>query len=350
MIEISSLTAKDIPFLADPDSLYTCDFRAISESMDYEIPAMWKYENFLAHVVQVGTAALNENGEKEHQKYQIVVVPTAPDPRVSVYRRLESSLSSNPKKLWVAIPHPDADALAKKMGCELNYSYQNFLPKNDKFEQKKLFGDMSPDWHVLNGKEDLKKLQSENHEGFIKRRVGSGGYTVFPIKKTIGNESFDRLMDDPSNEWFVENKVFGTSCSIQCVRFADTGKIVVFGFSEQKIVEESIFAGSIIKPLAEMKDIQEQLMTVLNRLEPMLKDYEGFFGIDFLIQEDGKVQALEANIRLTAATVPTLVFNEKGGSTAEYYEDLPNDEVKEGDVCLMSDAKANTSDVLRINR
>ncbi len=350
MIEVSSLTAKDISFLADPKALYTCDFRAISESMDYEIPAMWKYENFLANVIQAGSVALNENAQAQEKNYEVVVVPTVSDPRVSVYRRLESHSNLRLEKLWVAIPHPDADALAQKLGCSLNYSYKNFIPKNDKFEQKRLFGDMSPRWDIVKGRDELQRLQKESRECFIKRRFGSGGYTVFPIQKTVNNESFDRLMDDSSNEWFVEDKIIGTSCSIQCVRFADLDKIVIFGFSEQKIVDESIFAGSIIKPLVEMQPIQDQLMALLKRLEPMLMDYEGFFGIDFLIQADGKVQTLEANIRLTAATVPTLVFNKLGGKSAEYYEDLPNKEVQEGDVVLMQDAQMNTADILRIHQ
>jgi hypothetical protein len=80
-------------------------------------------------------------------------------------------------------------------------------------------------------------------------------------------------------------------------------------------------------------------------LGKLLKDYIGFFGLDFIIGEDGMVLILEANIRLTAATIPTLLANMAGGTDASYKEDLNLDNLLESDVVL-AQGEDGTGDVL----
>ena len=54
------LRPVDISELNDAKSLYTIDFRSISENTDYEIPAMWKYENLTPWLTEGKFVTVNE--------------------------------------------------------------------------------------------------------------------------------------------------------------------------------------------------------------------------------------------------------------------------------------------------
>ncbi|MCX6730065.1 MAG: hypothetical protein NT058_01015 [Candidatus Portnoybacteria bacterium] len=56
------LKSKDINFLQNKKALYVSDFRAISESMDYKIPTMWKYENLFPWILNNQNVVVNEDG------------------------------------------------------------------------------------------------------------------------------------------------------------------------------------------------------------------------------------------------------------------------------------------------
>jgi predicted ATP-grasp superfamily ATP-dependent carboligase len=155
---------------------------------------------------------------------------------------------------------------------------------------------------------------------------------------------------DKSNEWFIEDRVDGKSCSIQCLKHAASDEVTIFGFSEQTIVDDSIFIGSKLRSPNDMESLENQFFELIRRIHPVLERYEGFFGIDFVLMDDNTVSASEINVRLTAATVPTLMLNALGKSSAIYLEDVSLNEVSDGDIKLAIDEKAKAADILRIEK
>lgn len=347
MINISPLRPQDIPFLAEKATLYISDYRAISESMEYEIPAMWKYENALVPIIQTGSIAVNQYASpNENTRFAYLIAKTVSDPRVSIFRRLNTLKHESINKIWVAIPHPDADVLARDWKCDLSYSYKNFLISNNKIRQKELFADQTPNWHVLKKADEIGALREKKFNGFLKRSLGSGGYTVFPLENTVNNEALDRLLTDGGYEWYVEERIEGIPCSIQCVSYKN-GDITIFGFSEQKIADGTRYIGSSFKRLQEIIPIQDQLEKLLDKIGSLLRGYEGFFGIDFILS-DARVCALEANIRLTEATVPTLIFNCHVAGSGEYLDEIAMADVLPGDIPVLVDHQTNAVSLLRI--
>jgi len=347
MITKKRLIPSEISFLNYNDCLYSVDFRAISENMEYKIPAMWKYENLCSWIISDKFVTTNE--DVNHLKYPnsnfYIVLNKDADPRVSIYDRLfkaKNIIDKKINKLWVAIPHPDADKYCQNNNLQLNFSFSDFVKLNDKLTQKKLLKENTPKWVEITSRSGLESIIN-NRIGYVKRKQGSGGYAVF--KSNALNSDFNVLFDQSPSDWFFEEKADGRSCSIQCIK-DESGNITIFGFSEQIIDGDKFYSGSKILSLTSMDDnIYRQLHNSLEMLGKLLKDYIGFFGLDFIIGEDGMVLILEANIRLTAATIPTLLANMAGGTDASYKEDLNLDNLLESDVVL-AQGEDGTGDVL----
>jgi len=350
MIIKKNLKPKDIPFLLTKQTLYVSDFRAIGESMDYKISAMWKYENLLPWILDDKDIIVNESYSDLKYTFnnRLAIVLKGKDPRKSIFNKLSKKSLLGISCLWVAVPHPTADDFAKKHKLKINYSYSDFLKRNDKLEQKKLFGNLTPKWIIIHSKNDLEKLIGK--KGFIKRRHGSGGYTVFDINKAKKDANFLKLFIQNPADWFFEEFIEGNPYSIQCAINDNEKDIIIFGFSKQEIINGKNFFGSNILPLKDLRGkILEQLQKGIVKLKPLLHNYKGFFGIDFIIDRRDKVHILEANIRITAAAIPTLLTNMVGSVQSNYKEDVLATKVKEDDVILTSDKISNTNDILRFH-
>lgn len=350
MILKQAIKPKNISFLQNKNALYTFDFRAISESMDYKISAMWKYENLLPWILDKKPVVVNESYSnlKYPNANNFLIANKNKDSRVSMFKRLsQKNIPSNIDCLWVAIPHPDADKFAKKYNLKLNYSYKNFLIRNNKLKQKKLFKDFTPSWHIVNSKNEIENI-AKNKQGFIKREYGSGGYAVFDVNKAMQDKDFLNLFGESDEKWYFEEFITGKLYSIQCLIDNNSDDIIIFGFSEQQILDNKYFAGSKNLPLDHLRnDILTQLQDGIKLIKPLLESYTGFFGIDFIIDKENKINILEANIRATAVTIPTLLTNMAGGMQSEFKEDFPKDDIKNGDIILAEDLVDDCVDILR---
>jgi len=351
MILKQTIKPKEIKFLQDNQALYIFDFRALGESMEYDIPAMWKYENLMPWILERGYAAVNELHQDIHYpgKNKLLVVRRGKDAKISVAGKLyKKKIPASIKSLWVAAPHPDSDQLAEQKNLTINYTYSDFLFRNDKIKQKGLLKKMTPDWEMVKDKEDLDILRKNKKFGFIKRKLGSGGYTVFNIGKIAGNEDFEKLFLQASDEWYFEEFAKGVSYSVQCLIDKESDDVVVFGYSKQHVAEGKCFVGSEILSLNDLRDdIFMQLKKGIKLMNPLLENYVGFFGIDFIVRKEGRVDILEFNIRTTAATIPTLLSNNTG-SRAFYEEDLPMDKIEGEDIILTEDLDSKCVDVFRL--
>ncbi|MFA7169732.1 MAG: S-adenosylmethionine decarboxylase [Candidatus Paceibacterota bacterium] len=351
MILKQTIKPKEIKFLQDKQALYVFDFRALGESMDYDIPAMWKYENLMPWIIERGYAVVNELHKEIHypSENKLLVVRKGKDARISVARKLrKKKISAGIKSLWVAAPHPDADQLAEQKNMTINYTYSDFLFRNDKIKQKGLLKKMTPAWKIVRNKKELDILRKNRKAGFIKRKLGSGGYTVFDIGKIAGNEGFVRLFLQASDEWYFEEFAKGETYSVQCLIDKESDDVIVFGYSKQHMAEGKCFIGSEILSLESLEDdIFVQLKKGIKLMSPLLNNYVGFFGIDFIVGKEGRVDILEFNIRTTAVTVPTLLSNNTG-SHAFYEEDLPMDKIKNEDIILTEDSDSKCVDIFRL--
>jgi S-adenosylmethionine/arginine decarboxylase-like enzyme len=351
MIKIVPLKPSEIKTLQDRATLYTSDFRSISESMEFDIPAMRKYENLVPWILSSGaTAATNPEGKQlQYPNHcNLVTVQSSSDPKLSIYNRLlKRQLPKGITQLWAAIPHPDADRLASQKQLKLNYSYADFLRRNDKFTQKKLLGNTSPRWEVVRSLDEITNKLTAYRNGYIKRRHGSGGFTVFPVKSVLRDQQFRELFDSGDDgEWYIEERAIGQPCSIQVLREAD-GTTTIFGYAEQLISNGRYFAGLRMRPLKSLTAKMVRALTkVIQRLEPLLDGYVGFFGIDFMLSSKG-IQILESNVRLTAATIPILLVNKAGTTLARYYEDLPLVKCSSDDTVLTFSTEEKQVDIIR---
>jgi predicted ATP-grasp superfamily ATP-dependent carboligase len=348
-VKKKAITSEQINLFKNNSTLYCCDFRAISESMDYKIPAMWKYENLLAWVLSDKNVVVNEDLNKLDlkNKNNEVVAKKTEDPRNSVFKRLSDVNLSNFKSVWTAIPHPHADEFTESNNLKLNYNFDDFLELNDKIKQKELLDNFTPEWKLVNKKELYKLINSEK-EGFLKRSEGAGGFTVFDISN-LDKTKVDELFSEFGNfDWYFEKQAKGRICSIQCLK--EQGQITIFGFSEQIIEGGKYYCGSNIHRLNRLNgNTYKQLEKSLDQLIDLLSGYIGFFGVDFIIEQSGNVKVLEANIRLTAATIPTLLFNESRSNEAIFQEDVQENNSEPNDTILTFDAANNLVDLIKFS-
>lgn len=351
MILKQTIKPKAIKFLQDNRSLYIFDFRVLGESMEYDIPAMWKYENLMPWILEGKHAVVNEShqGIGYPGKNKLSVIRKGKDARISVARKLyKKKIPDDIESLWVAVPHPDADQLAEQKNLIINYTYSDFLFRNDKIKQKELLKRMTPSWTIVKDEKELDMLRKNKKSGFIKRKLGSGGYTVFNVSKIADNKNFEKFFSQSSGEWYFEEFTKGETYSAQCLIDKDSDDVVVFGYSKQHMADGRCFIGSEMLSLDDLKgDIFMQLKKGIKLMDPLLKNYVGFFGIDFIVGKECRVNILEFNIRTTAVTIPTLLSNNTG-SRAFYEEDMPMNKIESEDIILTEDSNSKCVDVFRL--
>lgn len=354
-INYSPLRSKDISFLNQSNCAYSVDFRAIGEGMDYQIPAMFKYENLSAWITTPDHAS--SRYIIVNDSLQMAPLENPPDARVtitakrhiqqsqkSLYERIEN-IPNDVHRLWVGVPHPEADAIAQANQLDINYSYSDFLRRNDKISQKELLGDLTPEWRCVTSIHNLEDMISQTSEAFLKRRHGSGGYTIFDLSiKQKGDDLMRLIAESKPNDWYVEQKVSGTPYSVQGVAY-ENGEVTIFGFSEQIIDGGKHYEGARILPLSHIEEsMRLQINRVLQKAKPLLAGYEGFFGVDFMHNNES-FNALELNVRLTAAAVPTLIANGLGESVEALYREDVSD-TSNSDIVVVRDDLANNADCI----
>lgn len=351
MIDFKKICANDIKELMDLNTIYISDFRSLGESFFYDIPSMWKYENLLPWIVKNGYCSINENVQvlkPSNDNIQYILCKKDKDSTKSIVKRIPNNFSFlNIKKIWTAVPHPEIDILAKEKKLELNYSYSDFLILNDKIKCKILLKDLTPEWFPIMSWIDLLNFW-EKKEYVIKRKNGSGGYTVFFPNEDTPPTKLSELFNEDKDSWYAEKITNGKPMSVQC--YKHNQDVIIFGIAEQIIENKSEFIGAKLMPLTaiqKFKGLSMNLQNTLEKLSDHLSSYNGFLGIDFLY--DNVLESfsfLESNIRLTAVSVPTLLFNNTNNKSALFYEDY-KEIYKKPDKLLLYDDYWDCWDVLK---
>lgn len=342
-IEYKKLTPNEVEDFQDENTLYSFDFRALGEDLFMEIPEMRKYENLGKWIIKNKHHTSNEWEELDKKRIQLNHNHLSKD---TIYSRLkEVNLPDEIKKLWVAVPHPDSDILAIEKNLEINYKHFLFEKLNDKLFQKKFLGNLSPEFIEINSFLQLKNILEKDNNFFLKKRHGSGSFTSYDCQKKdfkffSSNEFIRKYIS--KGDFFLERKINGKPLSVQV--FKKEENYVVFGFTEQLFDKDGFYEGNLIYSPELIKD-KKFIEEVISKCNSLLKEYNGFFGIDFMEEESGKNYVLELNVRVTAVTVPTLVSNEKNFDKAKYLENVKKPE--KGDIVLTSFKDEETFDILR---
>lgn len=339
-MHVSKLTVDDIEELNSSSTLYLVDFRATGETLTHEIESMFIYENLsqwfrsMKNKHTSGFYVVNSNVIQREDIIDADLVVATPNKKAST--ALADRIGNIPHEvtsLWVGVPHPASDKFASMHNLRLNYQYSDFLKKNDKLAQKALLGDITPKYFEIKTANDLDRALRQP-SGFIKSSLGAGGFSVFSVNKDAVaiNKKRDKILS-PDEEWYFEALADGLSKSVQLHKIGN--KYTLFGYAEQEM-EGVKYIGA--KLLDVDQEGGERLKTIISqacqRLSPLLDDYEGFFGIDFIDNGD-TISILEFNIRLTATTIPTLLANASGKHKAVYYlEERQADKLDDSDTVL----------------
>lgn len=314
-IEYRNLCINDIPVLQNHETLFTFDPRSILDECLGKHRYIVSCENMLTNVLNGMHIAVNQYAIKhtELKRNRLLVANITGDPRISLYSRLKNVIIPDEiKNLYVAIPHPEADNIALEKGWNINYSYSDFLVYNNKIKQKMLLGDLTPVWNIIDPK--IYPF-NEKEDCYFKREIGAGGYATFHASDRSG--MFLPSLKHPAR-WFREESTEGEPRSIQIFRHAP-GKYIIFGYSEMKIIAKKNYAGGLMKKAIHLPEfLKDELGNALTRLDPLLNDYCGFMGLDFL-ENGNQIQVTEANVRVTMATFATLQLNESTEQELEFY-------------------------------
>jgi len=309
------LRVEDLPELNDRHSLYTFDPRSILDECLGKHRYIVSCENLLCQMLSNQHTVVNQYAAKlpQRQLNELFVVPITGDPRPSLYTRMQNRiLPDEIEHLYVCVPHPEADLLAEHLNLHLNFKYSDFLRYNDKIAQKTLLGDLSPKWRMFDPKTES---FDDAADCFYKRANGAGGYATFHSSDRQG-------MKPPSRKypalWFKEETVEGSPCSVQIYKTLED-EYLVFGYSEMRIIERKTYAGGLMRRIDVLPSrIREQIQEAIRRLDPLLKSYSGFMGLDFMLNDEN-LQVLEANVRVTMATFATLELNASDQDELSFY-------------------------------
>ena len=315
MVQYKDLCVSDIPMLQDRETLYSFDPRSILDECQGKHRYIVSFENLLTNVLENQYIAVNQYAVKHTNpnRNRLLTAEISGDPCISLYTRLKKVfLPEEIKHLYVAIPHPEADKMALENNWILNYSFDDFLTFNNKIEQKKLLGNLTPAWEII----DPKTYSfNETEDCFFKREVGAGGYATFHASDINGMKLPNQKY--PAR-WFREKAVEGEPRSVQILRHGP-GEYTIFGYSEMKIIFKKNYAGGLMKRTEFISGyVRESIQIALSRLDSLFRNYVGFMGLDFL-ENGNELLVLEANARVTMATFATLQLNESEKQELEFY-------------------------------
>lgn len=314
-VHFKPLRIEDLPELNDKSTLYTFDPRGILDECLGKHRYIVSCENLLSQTLKGQHTAVNQYAAKLpfRERNTCLVVPITGDPRPSLYTRMQGlEIPVEIERLYVCVPHPEADKLASDLNLHLNCSHANFLRYNDKIAQKALWGDLTPAWSLIDPKTHP---FDEDEDCYYKRANGAGGYATF-------HHSDRKGMKLPSLKyparWFKEATVEGEPHSVQIYKTLED-EYQVFGYSEMRIVERKTYAGGLMRRIEALSPTKRtQILTALQRLNPLLEGYSGFLGLDF-IETDDQISVLEANVRVTMATFATLELNASDQEEIPFY-------------------------------
>lgn len=309
------LRIEDLPELNDRKTLYTFDPRSILDECLGKHRYIVSCENLLSQTLNGQHTAVNQYAVKlpHHERNTCLVVPITGDPRPSLYNRMQGFvLPVEIERLYACVPHPEADQLAKELNLHLNYTHSDFLKYNDKIAQKTLLGDLTPAWSLI---EPKTHVFDQDGDCFYKRANGAGGYATFHHSDRQGMKLPSRKY--PA-QWFKEETVEGEPRSVQIYKTLKS-EYQAFGYSEMRIIERKTYAGGLMRRIDALGlSKKSQIQEALQRLDPLLGDYHGFLGLDF-IETEHQIWVLEANVRVTMATFATLELNASNQEELSFY-------------------------------
>ena len=351
-VKMNKLTVDDISEINAPDTLHLIDFRATGETLEHEIPSMFLYENLSQWLIpfnskrKCGKYVINspELLRDDVREDNFIVALPGKKASISLIDRLDKPVVGV-NKVWTAIPHPAIDNYCKRHNLALNYCYADYLRYNDKLEQKEILRELSPEFFVITP-ENFENVVKRKR-GYIKAARGSGGFSVLDIKTDVC-EIVNRRHEITSGgvKWYYEVKAHGAPHRVQIYKHGS--EYTLYGFSKQYLYVTHFVVAKILDIKAVMEDrLCNFVAETCRRIDSLIHSYTGFFGIDLMISKDS-LDVLECNIRLTAATLPTLLANAIGAYRyVEYFEEVPLLSVDTADAVLVRSEYTDSAHIIR---
>jgi hypothetical protein len=339
-VVFKNLLATEIPKIKNQQSLHIIDFRATGETLSYDIDAMWRYENWVNALPIEGYMLVNDESEKNSLKN--IIVRKADKSHESLAGRfLKQNNNFEFADIIAYVAHPDIDTLGEKLNIPVSFTYKDYLKFNNKITQKELLKNLTPNWRRV----EKESLWADDYS-VLKRADGSGGWGVF-IKGVHTEESVKNAYKNfPDSEWYMESFIEGDPMSVQI--YKDKENYTVFGFSEMIIENKRNFVGAHIKSIDNSIKLFPWMKTKIEEaillLHPLLSNYSGFMGLDFIIQKDlQSISILETNVRMTSVSIAMLLCNEKN-EEGILYEGYVK-EIEQNDIVLARDI--NEADIVK---
>ncbi len=351
-VKMNKLTVDDISEINAPDTLHLIDFRATGETLEHEIPSMFLYENLSQWLIpfnskrKCGKYVINspELLRDDVREDNFIVALPGKKASISLIDRLDKPVVGV-NKVWTAIPHPAIDNYCKRHNLALNYCYADYLRYNDKLAQKEILRELSPEFFVITP-ENFENVVKRKR-GYIKAARGSGGFSVLDLKTDVC-EIVNRRHEITSGgvKWYYEVKAHGAPHSVQIYKHGS--EYTLYGFSKQYMDGTHFVGAKILDIKAVMEDrLCNFVAETCRRIDSLIHSYTGFFGIDLMISKDS-LDVLECNIRLTAATLPTLLANAIGAYRyVEYFEEVPLLSVDTADTVLVRSEYTDSAHIIR---
>ena len=372
MITISPLVSNQIKFLNNKNWLFLLDYRVLGESLEYEIPSMRKYENLLPWILEDQNILVNQYAKKLEYNFHnnLIIVETGEIAKKSLIERYIELNSEMPIDYFVDfIPHPELDVLEEQYNKLCFYRYSDFLKFNNKLLQKE-FVSNTPEWKRCTSFDDITLLEDENQR-YVKRMYWSGWFTVFEASLLGNSNEFKELFKDPK-EWYIERYASWKGMSIQLLKEGQNN--CIFWITQQFVKDRKEFYGAECLPLsilekdAFLKNNLEKTIDPFSKLAieaplqllspggninyieaaDLSKNLEAIEQvIDFIYDKQGqRFFFLEANVRLTSMTIPTLLYNQNVEYSC-FYEDQMISDLKGKDYKILSyDSTYDCYDVL----
>ena len=147
-------------------------------------------------------------------------------------------------------------------------------------------------------------------------------------------------------KWYYEVEAHGAPHSVQIYKHGS--EYTLYGFSKQYMDGTHFVGAKILDIKAVMEDRLYNFVTeTCRRIDSLIHSYTGFFGIDLMISKDS-LDVLECNIRLTAATLPTLLANAISAYRyVEYFEEVPLLSVDTADTVLVRLEYTDSAHIIR---
>lgn len=222
---------------------------------------------------------------------------------------VEKLQSYNFKKIVPFFVNDDMNELSKLLDIPLSVSKEIFMKANDKLLLKKYLiqtGLPTIDWDFTSDIEILKKYFEKQERYLFKDPLWVSGYGFWDNTENV----FEELEKNYAWKELIIEKCMEkeSSPSIQFFISEDKKQAIIFWVTDQILENGKIYVWNKSPSVYTQNEVWDELFRQSEKIIEYIATlwYNGFWGIDFIVDTNKKVYATEVNARFTAATYPAI--------------------------------------------